>query len=124
MKAFHVMSALLLQKPSKISKSEDHLKSLERRFEIWKEGNIKELSKRKTIQDRLKLDGSLNDKVKISRKFKLQMQKGNVNGAPKILTYSMSGCILRAIDEVLKLLELKHPDAKDTSQQVILQGPI
>ena len=38
LKAVHVMPASLLQKPSINSKSKDHLKSLERRFEIWKEG--------------------------------------------------------------------------------------
>ena len=41
LKVLHVMPALLLQKPSKNSKSKSHLKSLERRFKIWKEGNIK-----------------------------------------------------------------------------------
>ena len=43
LKALHVMFVLLLQKPSKDSKSKDHLKSLERRFGIWKEGNIDKL---------------------------------------------------------------------------------
>ena len=43
LKALHVMPALLLQKPSKGSKSKDHLKSLEKRFEIWKEENLNEL---------------------------------------------------------------------------------
>ena len=42
------------------------------------------------------------------------MQKGNVNGALKILTDNMSGGILT--DETLQLLELKHPNLKDTSQ--------
>ena len=37
LKALQVMPALLLKKPNKNSKSKDHLKSLERRFEIWKE---------------------------------------------------------------------------------------
>ena len=37
LKALHAMPAFLLQKPSKNSKSNDHLKSLERRFKIWKE---------------------------------------------------------------------------------------
>ena len=45
LKALHAMAALLLQKPSKNSKSKDHLKLLERRFEIWKEGNINKLYK-------------------------------------------------------------------------------
>ena len=55
LKALHVMPALLLQKPSKNSKSKDLLKSLEQRFEIWKEGNINELCEEgRAIQDRLK----------------------------------------------------------------------
>ena len=45
LKALHVMAALLLQKPSKNSKSKDYLKLLDRRFEIWKEGNINKLYK-------------------------------------------------------------------------------
>ena len=34
------MLALLLQRPSKNSKSNDHLISLERRLKLWEEGNI------------------------------------------------------------------------------------
>ena len=125
LKALHVMPALLLQKPSKNSKSKDHLKSIERRFEIWKERNLNELYKEgKAIQDRLKSDGSQNDIAKISKEFKFQMQKGNVNGALKILTNNMSGGILPLTDETLQPLKLKHPDAKETSQQALLQGPI
>ena len=48
------------------------------------------------------------------------MQKGNVNGALKILTNSISGGILLLTNETLQLLEAKHPDAKDTSQQTLL----
>ena len=107
------MPALLLQKPSKNSKSKDHLKSLETRFEIWKEEKINKLYEDgKTIQDRLKSDGSPNDTVKISKKFKLQIQKENDNGALKILISNMNGGILPLTDKVIQLLELKHPDAK------------
>ena len=35
LKAIHSMSALLLQKPTKNSKSKDHLVSLERRLKLW-----------------------------------------------------------------------------------------
>ena len=38
LKVLHVMPALLLRKPSKNYQSKDPLKSLERRFEKWKEG--------------------------------------------------------------------------------------
>ena len=78
-------------------KSKDHLKSLERRFEIWKEGNINELYKEgKSIQDRL--NGIPYDIVKISKKFKLQMQKGNVNGAFRLLISNIIGGILPLTD--------------------------
>ena len=60
--------------------------------------------------------------MKISKIFKLQMQKGNVNG--EILIIKMSGGILSLTDETLQLLELKHPDAKDTSRQALLQVSI
>ena len=69
----------------------------------------------------MKSDGSPNGIVKILKKFKLQMQKGNVNGALKILANDMSSGILPLADETFQVLELKHPDAKDTSQQALLQ---
>ena len=53
------------------------------------------------------------------------MQKGNANGALKILTNNMSGGILPLTDETLELLELKHLKyLKGNSQQALLQGPI
>ena len=68
LKALHVMSALLLEKQSKDSKSRDHLKSLERRFEIWNEGNINGIYENgRAIQDRMKSGGSPNDIVKITK---------------------------------------------------------
>ena len=125
LKAMHVMPALLLQKPSKNSISKDHLKSLERRFEIWKKWNLNKLYEEgKSIQDRLKSDESPNDIVKISKKFKFQMQKGNVNGSLKISNNNMSSGIPPLTDETFQLLKLKYPDVKDTSQQALLQGPI
>ena len=84
---------------------------------MWKKGNIKELYEEgKWIQDRLKSDGNPNDIVRISKKFKVQMQKGNVNGSLRILNNTMGGGILPLTNERLQLLELKHPDAKDTFQ--------
>ena len=52
------------------SKSKDHLKSTERRFEIWKEGDMNELyDDGKAIQCRLKSDEGSNDIVKISKQM-------------------------------------------------------
>ena len=44
LKAIHNMLALLLQKPSKTSKSRDHLDALERRLQLWERSEIKSLS--------------------------------------------------------------------------------
>ena len=43
LKTIHVMPVLLLQKPSKNSKSKDHLVSLEMRLKLWEEGDITNL---------------------------------------------------------------------------------
>ena len=40
LKTIHVMSALLLQKPSKNSKAKDHVVALERRLKLSENGNI------------------------------------------------------------------------------------
>lgn len=55
LKAIHVISALLLQKISKSSKSEDRHAALERALKLWEEGKIEELLyKGQTAQERLK----------------------------------------------------------------------
>ena len=81
-KAVHVMPALLLQKPSKSSKSKDHHADLERRLKLWEEGKIEELLyEGQTIQERMKSPDSSMTIAKISMKFRVLMSKGNVNGA-------------------------------------------
>ena len=42
-KAIMVMPNLLLQEPAKNSKSKDHLEALNRRLNLWKEGELTEL---------------------------------------------------------------------------------
>ena len=58
LKGIHVdtrMSAFLLQKPSKNSKSKDHLVSFERRLKLWEEGEIRNLLREgEAIQERMK----------------------------------------------------------------------
>jgi hypothetical protein len=118
------MPALLLQKPSKDSKSKDHTKALTRRLELWKKGDIEELIfEAATIQSRLKNVNSLKTIAVISKKFANLMEKGNVNGALKLLTNNMANGILPLNDETLNLLHLKHPDAKEAMPDVLIQGP-
>ena len=59
LKAIHVISALLLQKISKSSKSEDRHAALERTQNFWEEGKIEELLyEGQTAQERFKSPNS------------------------------------------------------------------
>lgn len=50
----HVLSGLLLQKPSKSSKEKDHLNAYEKSSKLWEEGKILELlDENRTIQERI-----------------------------------------------------------------------
>ena len=39
-KTIHLISSLLLQKPSKRSKAREHFNELQKRIKLWEEGNI------------------------------------------------------------------------------------
>ena len=116
LKAVHVMPALLLQKPSKSSKSKDHHADLERRLKLWEEGKIEELLyEGQTIQERLKSPDSSMTVAKISMKFRMLMSKGNVN--------NMSNGILRLTDTT-QLLKQKHPKSREPPPEVLIEGPV
>ena len=49
------LPCLLLQKPSRNSKAKDHVKKLQERLKVWKEGNIEEIiQEARTIQNRFR----------------------------------------------------------------------
>ena len=117
------MPSLLLQKPSKTSKAKDHTKALERRMELWWNGDINALVfEAETIQNRMKTVNSARDISQISKQFVMMMEKGNVNGALKVLTNNMSNGILPLNDETLTLLKDKHPEAKPADEDILIQG--
>ena len=60
---------------------------------------------------------------RISLKLKNMMNKGNVNGALKLLTENMSNGILPLNDKTSTMLKQKHPEANEPPQKVLLQGP-
>ena len=105
LKAIHIMPSILLQKPSKNSKSKDRVRALERRMILWHNGHLEELfNEAKAIQQQLQSKQRSHDIAIISKQFKILMQKGNVNGALKLLTNNMSGGVLPVINETLELL--------------------
>ena len=83
LKATTVMSLLLLQKPSRNSKSRDHSACLERRLRAWTEGDINNLIlEGRTLQNRLpKISSSTNDEKNLVRAFSNLMFKGKTSAA-------------------------------------------
>ena len=50
------------------------------------------------------------------------MEKGNINGALKVLTDNMQNGILPLNDETLRLIHQKHPAPKEADADILLQG--
>lgn len=96
---------LLLQKPNKKkSKAREHLNALERRVGLWEEGNINELLEEiRTIQERLPSNITPMNIEKTSFKLKQLIEKGNVNGALRLLTNNMYSRILPLSNYTLQL---------------------
>ena len=118
----HVIPSLLLQKPSKTSKAKDYLKALERRTDLWINGNIDEhLFEGETIQSHLHYINTPKSIGKLSKKFVLLMVKGNVNGALKLLKSNISNGILPLDDKTLSLLKQKHPASCELNEEVLLR---
>ena len=118
------MPAMLTQKPSKNSKSKDHLVSPERRFILWEERDISNwLHEGETIQQRMKISEKGKNIEKIYLKFKNTMSKSNVSGALKLLTENILNGILPFNDKALKMLKQKHPETNELPQELLFQGP-
>ena len=124
-KAVMLIPNLLLQKPSKNSKSKDHQLALERRLELWHKGEFEELYiEGKTIQASLKTTQNPSSIAEISKKFKQEMAKGNINSALKLLTNNMENRILPLNKDTLSKLIQKHPKGKTASQDILLNGAL
>lgn len=119
-KCIMVMPALLLQKPSKQSKSKDHVAALKRRLACWKKGDIEELLKEcNTIQSRIKISAPQKTTEATSKRFAALMKQGKINAAVKLLTSSMEGGILNLDTETMTLLQSKHPEPTPCTEEAI-----
>ena len=121
----HLMPALLLQKPSKSSKSKDHVAALKRRLQRWKNGEILQLLREATaLQSRLLKIGTMKNINVVSRKFREYMSKGNVNSAIKLLSNNMERCALSLNKETIALLKVKHLVGKAATEYIKLHRPL
>jgi len=120
-KCLMIMPALLLQKPSSVSKSKDHTAALKRRLSIWQRGDFQELLREcLTIQGRIKASVPRNNIEATSKKFASLMKNGKLNAAVKLLTNSMEGGILPLTEETMTLLQTKHPAPADLSEEAVV----
>ena len=116
-----VMPALLLQKPSKRSKTAEHVAALKRRLQDWKEDKIEDLIREgRAIQNRLQR--SKHSQHSAEKVFVRLMLQGKISAAMRWIGESSTG-ILDANHETMTELIKKHPTAKPAEYGSVLKGP-
>ena len=87
-KCFMTMPGLLLQKPSRKSKSKDHSTALERRLCLWKDGKIEELMREfGEIQSNLDNNGNKRRTVEqTAKRFAKLVFEGKIKSALRFLS--------------------------------------
>ena len=135
MKAITVLQILPLQKPSRSSKSRDHVTHLKRRLDLWQKGDIQSLSKEgRCIQKHLgKTPGRASDEA-MAHTFCKLMIEGKVQCALRYLSRNTSGGVLK-LDNLIPvttsdgetcqcsthdILREKHPLGKPPAPECLL----
>jgi len=126
MKAFMVIPALILQKPSRTSKAKDHTIAVERRMKEWKNGEIAKLLKdAKAIQLKLKSSvGKVKTPAEIAKLFARLIMHGKIGAAMKLLDKESCSSVLPLSEDTIKGLKAKHPDPGKVSDDSLLRGPV
>ena len=128
-----VCPSLLLLKPSCTSKTRDHIACLERRFRLWKAGDINSLVlEGRTIQHRLphypsSHPSASHNNQNLSSEFSKLMLAGKTKAALHLLTNSGKGRVLHLDDFVTpggqtvhNTLISKHPPSQLVSPESLL----
>ena len=116
-----IMPSILLQKPSKRSKSRDHAVCLERRLNLWSDGDFDQLIREfRAIQTRILQSAS--KKIFFSKRFSDLMLQGKVNTALKLFSNEGSSGTVPINDDVIKTLQEKHPETEPKFEELLLQG--
>ena len=98
---------------------------MERRLDLWQNGEIEELLfEGETIQKLLMSVKKPSTIADISRKFKQLMQKGDISAALNLLTKKMGHGILPLDQKTISQLVLKHPQKNCASEDILINGPI
>ena len=106
--ALLIMAPLLLQKPSKTSKTKDHIQYLEKRLALWKNGDFRDILREgKKIQERLLPHKKKIDPDHARKVFSRLMLQGKVSPAMKWLDVQTSTGSLEINHEVIETLKEK-----------------
>ena len=121
-KALIVLLPLVLQKPSKNSKTRDHKAHLQRRMVMWKDGAIDGLVKEGTaIQKRFKA-GTRQTSQNLTRSFSNLVLQGKISAACKLINRNNGGP-LEITENVLNILKEKHPASKQATNAALVPDP-
>lgn len=86
LKAAMILPTLVLQKPFRTSKSNDHIACMERRMDHWRAGNFEAiLEEGKAIQGRLSQSENRKGDDNDARRFAELMMKGRLREADRFL---------------------------------------
>ena len=109
LKAAMVLPILLLQKPSRASKTKHHITHLERRLRWWLKGDLDELVREgRAIQQRLPKNGSNKVNLNLARSFSNLMFMGKCKAAVNLLSREEKGGILH-LDNPVNPNDLNSP---------------
>ena len=124
LKAAMTAPTLLLQKPSRKSKSKEHSQCLNRRLKLWAEGRINDLVlEGRTIQKYLpKNRSSDSEESRLAQRFAQLMTTGKIQAALRLLSEDSANSLLEPSESVedpeglrktvKELLVSKHPEGR------------
>ena len=124
LKIYMVIPSLLLQKPSRTSKSKDHTKALAERLKLWNEGKLGTLFKDCLIIQKKLTTAKKRSPEDVSRIFSRLMFTGKIKAALKFLDSNTESGVLPPTDEVIDLLHEKHPQPATIQPNTLFNGPL
>ena len=131
LKALMVCHSLLLQQPVNCLTRKVHVECLNRRMQLWNEGNIDELVREaRTIQRQLTKErgGKRAQSPDDARRFATLITNGKLGAALQSLTATPSGGLLNLDSSadgktVRQTLKEKHPPAEPMHADALIIGP-
>ena len=98
-----LLPAMILQKPSAKSKAKDHMKAVERRLQMWRNGEVDLLLEEiRFIQKKFCSSSKPRDMEEISKVFAKLILQGKLTAALKFLDKETNAGVLSLSEDVLK----------------------